>query len=176
MRAIKEATYKNMSVEQRVIASMEAIARGDKNEKSRLEQTCPKFHYTMTDYRYCGKINALRDMALAVEHDIRGCILAFFDTALFYEREPRLTSFKSLIMRMELLPEHAEDILGIRKAWHDFLRAEGIASAVAEIVFADMRDHITAQFIRIAERLDLEPHPYTTQLFSKRFRDYYDDV
>ena len=175
MRAIKEATYINMSVEQRIIASMEAIARGDKNERSRLSQTCPKFSYTMTDHRYCGKLEAQRDIALSVEHDIRGCILAFFDTALFYESKPHLTNFKSFIMRMELLPEHAEDVLGIRKGWHDFLRTEGIDPAVAEIVFGDLRDHMTAQFIQIAEKLDLEPHPYTTQLFSKRFRDYYDN-
>lgn len=176
MRAIKEATYKNMSVEQRVIASMEAIARGDENERSRLSQTCPKFHYTMTDHRYCRKLEALRDIALAVEHDIRGCILAFFDAALFYESKPSITSVKSLIMRIELSPEHAEDVLGIRKAWHDFLSAEGIDPAVAEIVFGGMRDRMTAQFIQIAEKLDLEPHPHTTQLFSQWLRDYYNNA
>jgi len=176
MRTIKETVYKNMSVEQRVIASIEAIARGDEDEKLRLLQTCPKFHYTMTDHRYSAKLLALRDIAYAVEHDIRGRILAFFDAALFYESKPSLTSFKSFIMRMELLPEHAEDALGIRKAWHDFLNEEGIDPAVAEIVFGDARDYMTAKFIQIAEKLDLEPHPYTTQLFYKRFMDYYDEA
>ncbi|GEM_PF-2410520 len=176
MRTIKEATYKNMSAQQRVIASMEAIARGDENERSRLSQTCPKFHYTMTDHRYCRKLEALRDMALAVEHDMRGCILAFFLDGLFYERKPAIVDFKSLMMNIELLPQHIEYLLGIRKAWHEFLWEEGIEPVVAETAFEDMRDYMTLKFIVIAEKLDLEPDDFVTQQFKKWFREYYDNA
>lgn len=176
MRAIKETTYKNMTVQQRVIASIEAIARGDEDEKSRISQTCPKHHYTMIDHRYCDRLEALHDLALAVEHDIRGCILAFFCDRLFYETKPVITDFKSLIMNIELSPEHAEDVLGIRKAWHEFLVEEGIEPAVAETAFGDMRDYMTAKFIQIAEKLELEPANYTAQKFKKWFKNYYDNA
>jgi hypothetical protein len=175
MKAIKETIYKSMTPQQRVIASMEAIARGDEDERSRLSQTCPKFHYTMTDHHYCERLEALRDLALAVEHDIRGCILAFFYDELFYKTISG-NDLKSLIMNIELSSERAEDVLGIIKAWHEFLIGEGIDPAVAESAFADMRDDMTKKFIQIAEKLELEPDKHTARQFGQWLRHYYERV
>lgn len=49
---IKPQIYESLTPRQRVIASIEALARGDEEEKRRLVKSCPKKSYLQTDTAY----------------------------------------------------------------------------------------------------------------------------
>lgn len=174
MKNIKDNVYKKLTSDQRIIASIDAMARGDNDEKLHLSKTCPKYNYTMNDHRFCGKLEALQDLTVVIENDMRGCILAFFLDGLL-EETCSANDLKSLAIKIELFPELVEDLLGIRKAWHEFLLEEGIQPEIMEFAYADLRHFLTEWFIRIGEKLELEPSEYATKTFKKWLRDYYDN-
>jgi hypothetical protein len=54
-----------------------AEARSDCDERRRLVSSCPKFTYHQTDARFSGTMEKLMGLAMAVEADLRECVLKF---------------------------------------------------------------------------------------------------
>ena len=67
---IKSLIYDNLTTQQRLIASIEALARGDDSEHEKLVKTCPKKHYQQADYLYSGVLQGLMATAVSVELDL----------------------------------------------------------------------------------------------------------
>lgn len=111
MKQIELKVYRCLTPKQRVIASIEAIARGDENEERRLVRSCPRYSYTQIDLRYLGMMEALLDLALAVEADLKECVLRFLIVA-------------------KIDPEEANDFLqdfaDTREAWRSTVSAMGL--------------------------------------------------
>jgi hypothetical protein len=108
---IGSSVYENLTVRQRVIACIEAEARGDCDERQRLISYCPKFTYDQTDARFSGTMEKLMGLAMAVEADLRECVLKFL---IIVKSEPE-TSGRLL-----------QDFANIREAWKMTVRTMGI--------------------------------------------------
>lgn len=114
---IKLQIYDNLTPKQRIIASIDAMARGDEEERLRLIKSCPKKSYRLTDSAYSFRIETLQQMAMAVECDMRGLSLDYLGQLLSHEKSEK-----------ELLPNTStiQEMLNIREAWHDLLEGQGI--------------------------------------------------
>lgn len=110
---LKTIVYENLTVRERIIASVEALARGDMDERQRLISSCPKKTVTQTDPAYADVMERLMYMALAVQCDLRTEAICF-QFALKAE-EP----FDIFLRRMA----------SIQAAWHQTLEEYGIDPA-----------------------------------------------
>ena len=111
MNKIASSVYESLAIRQRVIACIEAEARGDGDERERLISSCPKLTYHQTDARFSGKMETLMCLAVAVESDLRDCVLKFL---VIKKSEPE-TSARFL-----------QDFANIREAWKMTVRTLGI--------------------------------------------------
>lgn len=110
---LKPIVYENLTIRERIIASVEALARGDMDERQRLISTCPKKTVTQTDPAYSDVMERLMFMALAVQCDLRTEAICF-QFAIKLE-EP----FDIFLQRMA----------DIQAAWHQILEEYGIDPA-----------------------------------------------
>lgn len=77
MKQISPVVYESLSPKARVIAAIEAEARCDEAEKRRLIKTCPKKTYLQTDLEFSEPMEKLIGLAMAVESDLRDCVIGF---------------------------------------------------------------------------------------------------
>ena len=168
---IKHAVYENLTIQQRIIASVEALARGDEVEKQRLIKSCPKKTYQMNDTAYGEKMETLHDIAMAVECDMRGNAINFF---MLYYFEDKLSEDRQtkLFQLMGTSPDNAREILSIRQAWHDLLKDEGIDPTTMEKVNEDVRHHAVKWMIFFAEDIGLEPDPAIVEKYKAVLKNY----
>lgn len=115
---IKPVVYESLTPRQRVIASIEALARGDEEERIRLVKSCPKKNYKQNDSAYTDKMDILVTLPAVIECDLRGCALNYFIT-LWLEAKDQKSLFDD---KMKFL----QDAANITAAWHNILRNEGI--------------------------------------------------
>ena len=162
MKGIKPIVYESLTPAQRVIASIEALARGDEEEKRRLVTSCPKKTYTMTDAAYSDKMEALLDMAMAVELDMRGCALTFF-MLLYLEDNLDHDKHEKLSALMEKVPPQIQEIVSIKQAWHNFLEDEGIDPATMDSAYQPLRHFALEWITALADNMDLKPDPETVR-------------
>lgn len=111
---IKPVIYEQLSPDQRVIATIEAEARGDDIEVERLVKTCPKHTYTMTDPAYTSKIVHIIALSLAVECDIRGYVAGAL-MSLIIDDDKNMTAL-------------LQNIRDICTAWDQTLQEAGISA------------------------------------------------
>ncbi len=111
MNKIASSVYESLTIRQRVIASIDAEARGDLHERQRLISSCPKLTYHQTDARFSGTIENLMGLAMAVEADLRECALRCF---VFNESDPEISGGS------------LQDFANIREAWKMTVKAMGI--------------------------------------------------
>ncbi len=111
MKNIKPVIYEKLTTRQRVIASVEALARDDEEERLRLVSTCPKKTYHQTDWEYSEKMIMLIGMSISIECDLRGHALSVF-AALLSDRVPA--------------DQWLQSIADTREAWNVTLRKIGI--------------------------------------------------
>ncbi|MEP1696770.1 MAG: hypothetical protein ABJJ69_09565, partial [Paracoccaceae bacterium] len=78
MKKISPLVYENLTPQQRVVAYVEALARGDEKERRRLIRTCLKEAYIQPDLRFSDSIENLLGLAMAVQCDLQECILCWF--------------------------------------------------------------------------------------------------
>lgn len=108
MKRISHLVYESLTPKQRVVACVEALSRGDEIERIRLIRSCPKLTYVQTDARFSEVMEKLMGLAMAVEADLRECVLKFL-----------------VIVKLE--PETAgrflQDFANIREAWKMTVRA-----------------------------------------------------
>jgi hypothetical protein len=75
MKTISPLVYQNLDPKQRVVACVEALARGDEAEDRRLSESCPKLTYVQTDRRFEDTMHDLLGLAMAIEADLKECVL-----------------------------------------------------------------------------------------------------
>ena len=109
---IKPAVYESLTPRQRVIATIEAEARGDDDEVNRLVKTCPKKTYSQADAAYTDTMIKLWALSAAIECDIRGNIIGFLVSVLM-ERESTVDIF-------------LQRIANTQAAWDEMLNGIGI--------------------------------------------------
>ncbi|MEJ6501402.1 MAG: hypothetical protein QNL54_07865 [Rhodobacterales bacterium] len=114
MKDISLSVYRNLTSAQRVVASIEALARGDEEEKRRLVKSCPRKSYTQNDAQYTRTMENLLDLAIAVEADLREYVIYFLiairadptNAVEFLQRYSDLRAgWNSAISRMGIDPE-----------------------------------------------------------------------
>jgi hypothetical protein len=111
MKNIKPVIYENLSTRQRVIASVEALARDDEEERLRLVSTCPKKTYHQTDWEYSQKMIMLIGMSISIECELR---------------EYGLNLFAALLSDRTSGDQWLQKIADTREAWKVMLRQMGI--------------------------------------------------
>tara|TARA_B100001989_G_C24549681_1_gene473414 strand:+ start:3314 stop:3844 length:531 start_codon:yes stop_codon:yes gene_type:complete len=175
MRTIKENIYEKLSPRQRIVANLDALARGDKDEEGKLSKTCPKYTYRMNDHSFCMRMEAIQFLALLVEHDLRSFILEFFMNSLFYEIV-EFSNYEELAHEMREWPDAAQNMLSIKKAWHGFLEEEGIDPRVVDKAYADIEHSMTSRFLSIAFKIGLLPDECVVEEYKGLLRCYYDEA
>lgn len=111
MKKISPSVYENLTPEQRVVACIEALARDDDSEKQRLISSCPKFKYVRTDVCFSEKMEKLMGLAMAIEADLRECILKFL---VIVQSNP------------EIARGFLQDFANVRESWKVTVAAMGI--------------------------------------------------
>lgn len=111
---IKDSVYESLTSRQRVIATIEAEARGDDDEVRRLRDTCPKKNYLQTDAAYTDMMMRLIILTLSVEADIRGNTIGVLISVIM-DHDDALHVF-------------LKRIANIQEAWHQMLEELGIDS------------------------------------------------
>ncbi len=112
MKDIKPIVYESLTPRQRVIATIEAEARGDEVEAKRLVATCPRKTYTQADAAYTDMMIHLVAMSVAIESDIRGYLIGTL-LAVIMEHDDTLQVF-------------LQKIANVRAAWRETLEVQGI--------------------------------------------------
>jgi hypothetical protein len=114
MKDISLSVYRNLTPAQRLVASIEALARGDEEEKQRLVKSCPRKSYIQNDAQFADIMENLMDLAIAVEADLRECVIYFLiairadpkNALEFLQRYSDLRAgWNSAISRMGIDPE-----------------------------------------------------------------------
>ncbi len=111
MKALNPNLYATLTPRQRVIATLEAEARGDEQEVERLIKTCPKKTYTMNDAAYTDTMAGLASAILAVECDL-------LSTALICT----LTVKRNF----DIFDRYAQRLADVQAAWRETLEENGI--------------------------------------------------
>ena len=145
---IKDSAYEKLTTRERIIASMEAVARGDDEEKKRLVRTCPKKHYMQTDAAYSERMETLMDMAAIIEGDLRGHALCLY-FLLMPEEEREENVFDTLMIC-------TQKMANIITAWENVLKAEGIDPAVMQRVTSDLTHPIITNLQKFLPKPDPE--------------------
>ncbi|PCI52973.1 MAG: hypothetical protein COB36_14030 [Alphaproteobacteria bacterium] len=112
---IKSTIYENLKPEQRLVASIEALARHDDVEHEKLVQSCPQKTYKGADYSYSGTLQGLVSMSLSVEYDIMREALSM--VAVMSARSDYVD---------EVVEGCMQAISNIRTAWSEALKEIGI--------------------------------------------------
>jgi len=140
---IKPAIYDTLTPQQRLIAAVEAIARGDEAEHEKLVDTCPKKKYEQADYRFSGMLQALITMSFQVELQMTGNLL-------------------SLIMFMGRNDEDRADIflqkiVDTHTAWNRQVEALGIDPEIIAKTVQKLRHPLLDYFLKMDADGLLEP-------------------
>ena len=168
---IKPAIYEKLTAQERVIASLEALARDDEKERVRLVKTCPKKNYNMSDHAYSSKMEAFLDIALVIEADMRGCVLNFF-IQLFLEDNLDRDKCHTMHELMETSPCQIQKMISIKQAWHEFLEDEGIDVELAEKAYKDLHHTSIKWMTTIANNMDLEPDAQVFTEYKDLLKEY----
>lgn len=152
---IKPQIYESLTPRQRVIASIEALARGDEEEKRRLVKSCPKKSYLRTDAAYADTMDLLICLSVAIEADLRGCALNYFFASWQEGKDgkPR-TAFKQASL---------QNMADIIQAWRNALKNQGIDPNTMEIASRNIT-HFLVEWLEF-EMFDPDPEQV------KKFQD-----
>ena len=152
---IKPAIYESLTPRQRLIATIEAMARKDHKEADRLQETCPKLTYKGMDITYSMTLQVLITSSLIVENTILGNLITLLAGAM--------------ADRDELVELSLQNIVNIQTAWHETLKAMGIDPA--SISKFGMPPHPMLKFYS-----DLENLPEPDAVRAKQWRDVFEGM
>jgi len=111
MKKVSPLVYEGLTPKQRVVACIEALARGDEDERRHLIRSCPKLIYHQSDACFSESMERLMGLAMAIEADSKELLLRFF---VLNQVEP------------ESSQECLQDFANLREAWKMTLNAMGI--------------------------------------------------
>lgn len=169
--SIKSSIYENLTHTQRIIATVEALARRDEAERQRLIETCPKSVYKRSESEYADRMEAIEILALLVECDMRGAALNLM-AHLYVESCSEASASPSFYRAIQEKSENIQDILCVYKAWHEVLREEGIHPTTAEKAFGKSRHGIIKRVLNIAEDHDIQADPDIVKKYKTYLKDY----
>jgi hypothetical protein len=134
------AHYDRLEPEERFRAALEAAAREDYDERGRLVDSCPRLTYEMSDVGFLDRVDASRDMALAVALDLGPRLAQLRLTAAVREALPHAVAlgvdFSAAATGDDALtPEEVCEIVGETTA-RAFDAAEAILRSQAAAVLA----------------------------------------
>jgi hypothetical protein len=131
--ALADAVYKGLRPQERVRATVAAMARGDEDEQRRLMDTCPHKAYTMADARFVWPLKGLAAMS-AAHHALRLQLMANFVGSLFVGAavKPESEGFVASQETADTLHETTVSVFKAREeAWSAFCAHVGIGTADA---------------------------------------------
>ena len=172
---IKYAVYESLTSRQRIIATIEAWARGDEAESQRLAKTCPKVTYRGNESAYAERIKTLKYMALVIEYDMRGAAISFLSHPYFSqdpEKDHRHNWHKDLKQR----PEQIRGLLSIHEAWNSILQEEGIDPGMMDKAMNGLMHCWIRFFVSIAEGHGVLSDPEIVKEYKSLLRNYLDKV
>ncbi len=172
MKTVKPIIYEKLTAQQRVIASIEALARDDEEEKERLKDSCPQYTYKMTDNAYSGKMRALYDIAMVSAFDMHSCALNFF---LWLLMECNLKG-KQRQKLTDQIPCQITSMISVRHAWHEVLKEEGIAPATMDKAYSVLSHFAIEYMLSIADQMELEPDYEEAEQYKQVLKEYLDRV
>ena len=149
--SLKPAIYESLSAPQRVIATIEALARGDREEEQRLTESCPFKTYRQRDAAFSDTMDSLIAMSIAVELDLTACALSFL--ALARHPEEQL--------------EHLQKMANIQGGWLAVLDELGTRPD-AMLGSGPPRHCIVTYLLTVIPECDPDP----TKDFTETFRKY----
>jgi hypothetical protein len=139
---IKPLIYETLTPRQRVIAAVEADARGDGAEFERLKDTCPTRIYKMTDSAYVMTMTMLVNISMLVECEIRSH-LADLLFGLFIDKDEKSD---------QLIDISFQRIANIKAAW--VATIEGMGISPESMIKVGMQPHLLLEFFS-----DFVPEP-----------------
>lgn len=138
MKKLNNKVYENLGVKERIIASVEAKARGDDNEVTRLIKTCPKMRYNCTDPEYADRMNNLFIIQMALECDLMRHALSYL-LAVFTGATTEI---------MAKVEAHAlQTFADCHAAWQEFLDDNGLKLESMNKIIEDMRHPIVVSML-----------------------------
>lgn len=168
---IKPVIYENLTTKERIIATLEANARNDEEEKARLVKTCPKKSYRITDPAYTNMMESFYHLALVVESDMRGCALNFF-MLYWLADNPRVAHEDAAELSVDLAPGKLMEMISIQEAWLNFLDEEGIPLETAAKAFGELQHFGIGWAQVIAEQMNLRPDEEIVGLYKYHLCEY----
>lgn len=130
MKQLSNTLYTSLTPEERIIASIEANARGDENEVQKLIKTCPKKQYLSSDRAYSQRMDYLFTMQMTIETDLTQNALNYA-VMNFIDIEPKKAAFVQEKAR--------QSIIDMQTAWHEFLESKGINPETMDQIAIKMR-------------------------------------
>lgn len=171
---IKPETYEALTTQERIVASVEALARDDTKEKERLVTSCPKRHYKMNDADFVNKMQGFAFLSTVVELDLRGIALDLM-TLLWLQdsyggeefSEERLEkAFGSIFSRRQ-------EATSIRQAWHEFMTEEGVDIETAKKAYeSDMHYVVKNILLELDPKIEIEPNDETVSKYKKLLKEH----
>jgi hypothetical protein len=153
MKQVKSMVYESLTPRERVVATLEAEARGDQAEARRLVETCPKRTYRMNDAAYAETMRGIVNLAIFLEMELRGYALA-----ATYAMATDSAHLPALLAKM----------LTLHAAWEQAFAAQGLPFARVEALTAPIRNPVvqtlldTARDIRALDAQDTQGHEAAT--------------
>ena len=172
---IKYAVYESLTPRQRIIATIEAWARGDEAEGQRLAKTCPKVTCRRNESAYVERIKVLKYMATVIEYDMRGAALSFFAGAYFIGGQEK-DGLSKLYRDLKRHPEQIRGLLSIHEAWNSILQEEGIDPGMMDKAMNGLMHGWIRFLVSIAEKHDVLADPEIVKEYKSLLRNYLDKV
>ncbi|WP_160116574.1 hypothetical protein [Ruegeria sp. AU67] len=144
--------YESLTPDQRVVACVEALSRGDDNERLRLIRSCPKLTYVQTDVRFSEAMEGLMCLAMAVEADLKEHVLRFL---FFAGVDPEISG------------SFLQDFANVRAAWRMALTSMGIDEEAMASAGPP-----TSPVFELIEVLLPKPDFKTSEILSAEMLDY----
>lgn len=112
MKDISSAIYETLTPQQRISATLDAMAREDEDECKRLTMTCPRKTYDQPDAEYTDGMDHILLAHMSAECDIRQQIIYFLT---------------SMIVGSDKAENFLKNVEMMRKGWDEFFRKKGIS-------------------------------------------------
>ena len=132
---IKPSIYDNLTPRQRLIATIEAMARHDDAEHKKLADTCPKKRYEQGDYQYSGTLQGLTAMAFCIEQTLTSNALSAL-LCLQYSKD-------------EIAEIFIQRTIDTYTAWTQHLEVMGIDPRAMDKIVKDIRHPYVDLFLKM---------------------------